>query len=82
LNNLLTYNSFGSAKLILAAGTPRLFVRIYDDMGGVTVFHIKNTVQVTINQVLMENTLNSLMSGDSSPAFVVCLQTGSIDQIS
>jgi hypothetical protein len=64
----------------MPAGKANLYVRIIDDLGGVTTFYLSNTVNLTMNQTFMSDVITSLMRNDSTNQVVGHLQQGNLVQ--
>jgi hypothetical protein len=76
----LLYNSQGWFKVQFGAGNFTLFVRIVDDMGGVTIFNIPQRITVNMDKAVVANLVSSMLSKDASNSIVTSLQGGSIQQ--
>jgi hypothetical protein len=68
--------------LQLAQASASIFIRIKDNLNGVTEFYIPSTVTVTIDETAFKNTLSSLISKESANSGLISgLQNGDVNQV-
>ncbi len=78
MNVSLVYNSDGFLQTKLSPGKARLYVRIIDNMGGVTIYHIPEPVTITLQTSIISDILASMLSNNCANQVVNNLQTGSM----
>jgi hypothetical protein len=80
LNISISYSSDGWFQTKLSAGLVTLFVRVTDNMGGVTIFDIPDVLNVTTDEETLADIVASMLSNNCRNEVVNSFQTGSMQQ--
>jgi hypothetical protein len=78
----MLFNSIGWFKVQFAAGNYTLFVRIVDNMGGVTISSIPGTLRITMDNAVVGGLVTNMLSRNASSQIMINFQTGSIQTTS
>ena len=84
----LSFDYNGSVTVQLPAGPAydnyelNLFVAVFDDLNGPTIFYLNETVIVNIDMPLIDGIVSSILTNDLSSAIVSVLSSGSIKDAS
>ena len=78
----LTFSSASSVQVQMPAGQATFFVRIIDNMNGVTIYNLGSTytVTVTLSQSLLSSVMSNMLINDCTSSVVTQLQAGNLQQ--
>jgi hypothetical protein len=79
-NSTIMSNAFGLFTVQLPSGTATLFVRITNNMGGVTTYWINQTVTLIVNSSMLTGLVSGLLSNIPTNNIVSALNSGSLQQ--